>query len=256
MSSAVHEPLFHRVTGHGPPVAFLCGAPAPWDALAALVPSIATTHTCIEIAVPGTEPSGRTLPVSVEESNERVERTLRHLGIADCALVGFSSGAYRSFAIATRGVVRATHLLSIAGVAWISPEDRAAFLGFAELTRSGAAFGSLAADRFLSHAFAAAHPAVVRDVTRWLDDTPREIQAAELTALIHGPDLRPALGALAAPVVARVGTHDLAAPVFRSEEIVAACPIATLELVEGAGHALIYEDLAGTQASLRRLLTR
>jgi 3-oxoadipate enol-lactonase len=237
-------------------VVFLTGSPAPWDALAAFAIPLAATHTCFEIAVPGTEPSGTTLPCSFEESIARIEHTLRHLGVESCAFVGFSSGAYRSFAVATRGIVRATHILSIAGLARISPEDAAAFRGFAQLARSGSTFGTLAAERFLAPGFAATHPEAVEAVTGWLNNTPRDVLAAELMALIDAPDLLPALGALRIPVVARVGTRDLAAPVAKSEAIAAACPSATLELVDGAGHALVYEDIAGTLASLRRMLNR
>lgn len=254
MTLSAHEPLFCRRTGQGPAVVFLTGSPAPWDALAVFARPLAATHTCVEIAVPGTEPSSRTMPVSVEESTARIEITLRRLGVESCALVGFSSGAYRAFAVATRGIVRATHILSIAGLARISPEDAAAFRGFAELTRSGATFGTLAADRFLSPGFAATHPEAVEAVTGWLNNTPRDVLAAELMALIDAPDLLPALAALRIPVVARVGTRDLASPVAKSEAIAAACPAATLEVVEDAGHALVYEDVAGTLASLQRLL--
>ena len=256
MTSTARDPLFHRRTGHGPPVVFVGGCPAPWDVFAALAGPLAATHTCIELAVPGTEPAGMTIPGSVEDSLERIERTLRHLGIDACAFVGFSSGAYRALAIATRGIVRATHVASLAGLARIAADDAAAFHGFAALVRSGAEFGSLAADRFLSPAFAAAHPEAVRAVTGWLAGTPREVLAAELMALTDAADLLPALGGLDIPIVARVGALDLAAPVSRSEAIVAACPDATLERVDGAGHALVYEDVAGTLASLQRLLAR
>jgi pimeloyl-ACP methyl ester carboxylesterase len=88
------RPLFHRKAGHGLPVVFLAGSPAPWDVLRGFAAALVATHTCIEIAVPGTEPAGATIPVSFDESTTQVEHTLRYLGLARCAFVGFSSGAY------------------------------------------------------------------------------------------------------------------------------------------------------------------
>lgn len=67
-------------------------------------------------------------------------------------------------------------------------------------------------------------------------------------------DLRPRLAELDVPILARVGTADLATPPALSEEIVEHAARGHLELVEGVGHALIHEDLEGTVASTRRAL--
>ena len=58
------------------------------------------------------------------------------------------------------------------------------------------------------------------------------------------------------PVLARVGALDVAAGPAASEAIVAAARGGTLEVVPGAGHALMYEDLEGTTASVVRALAR
>ena len=246
-----------RRSGRGLPVVFLGGTPTTWDVLADVARAIAGTHEAIELSLPG---YGASAPLAgrytLEAAHAAVEQTLIEAGVRECALVGFSGGAYRALAIALRGAIRVTHLLSLAGLASLSAEEAAGFRGFAEALRAGAELKGIAAQRFLSPAFAAAHPEACVAVEGWLDAAPREVVAAELDAFAEAPDLTPALAGLRIPVAARVGTLDAAAPVQKSEAIVAACAGAALETVAGAGHALMFEDLAGTIASLRRLLAR
>ena len=56
-----------------------------------------------------------------------------------------------------------------------------------------------------------------------------------------------------ASVLARVGELDQATPPPKSEAIVKACKNARLEVVPGAGHALVLEDLDGVVGAARRL---
>jgi pimeloyl-ACP methyl ester carboxylesterase len=94
----------------------------------------------------------------------------------------------------------------------------------------------------------------VRAVEGWLDAAPSEVIAQDLEAFADAPDLVPSLSNLRIPVVARVGAADAATPVAKSEAIVRACPSASLQVVDGAGHALVYEDVEGTRAAIRAWL--
>ena len=251
------ENLSLRRTGRGRAVVFLGGCPTPWDVLSPIANALSTTHETIEVALPGYGASpllpGR---YTLTAAHEAIEGTLIRAGVCECALVGFSAGAYRALAIACRGVVRATHVLSIAGLASLSAEEATGFRGFAAAIRAGQDLKGLATQRFLSPAFATAHPEAGRAVEAWFGAAPGEVVASELEAFADAEDLSTALGALTAPVVARVGSVDAAVPPPKSEAIVRACASARLELVDGAGHALAYEDLGGTIEALRRLLAR
>lgn len=251
------QQLFARRTGRGFPVVFLGGCPTPWDVLAPIAAAITTTHEAIEVALPGYGAS-RALPerYTLPGALEAIEETLLAGGVRECAVVGFSGGAYRALALACNGRIRVTGVLSLAGLANLSSEERDGFRGFAAAVRAGQDLRALAAPRFLSAPFAAAHPEAVRSVEGWLEAAPREVIAAELDAFAEATDLTPSLGGLTIPVLARVGAADVAVPPPKSETIAGACPSGRFEIVPGAGHALVYEDLDGSVDALRRLLMR
>jgi pimeloyl-ACP methyl ester carboxylesterase len=249
--------LFLRRTGRGRPVVFLGGCPTPWDVLAPVAAAVSTTHEAIEVALPGygvSTPLGELY--SLDAAHEAVERTLIESGVRECALVGFSGGAYRALAIACRGKIRVTQVLCLSGLAGLTPAESEGFRGFAGALRAGVDLSSLATARFLAPAFAVAHPEAVVAVKGWLASATREMIAAELDAFATAPDLAEAVSALTMPIVARVGSVDAATPPTKSEAIVRACRSARIEVVDGAGHALMIEDLDGTIAALRGLLAR
>lgn len=237
---------------------FLGGCPTSWDVLSEVAGAIADTHEAIELALPG---YGQSPPLDGEytltAAHEAVEAALLGAGIDTCALVGFSGGAYRALAIALRGVVRVTHLLLLGGYTSITAEAAPTYRELARMVRAGEELWPTTLPVFLSGPFAAAHPEVVAEVKRWEHAAPSEVIAAEFQAFIAAEDLGASLGALRVPVAARVGSADVATPPALSEAIIRAChacPSARLEVVEGAGHAVMCEDPEGTTASLRRLL--
>jgi len=138
----------------------------------------------------------------------------------------------------------------------LAPAERDGFKQFAAALRQGVDLHGIAADRFLSPAFKATHPEAVRAVTSWLDASPPASLAAELEAFAAAPDLEAAVAALTIPVVARTGELDVACPPPKARAIVGAARKGALEIVPGAGHALMFEDLAGTTASVVRALAQ
>jgi pimeloyl-ACP methyl ester carboxylesterase len=243
-----------RRLGRGHPVVFLGGCPTPWDVLRPLAEAASLTHEAIELALPGYGDSPALTPYTVEAAGAAIEATLVAAGVHACALVGFSGGAYRALAIAVAGRLRVTGVYALAGFCGFGAAEVAGLRGLAELVRSGADLRPLAAARFLSAAFAARNPEAVAEVERWGTSTTSGVLAAELDAFAASRDLTERLRSLRLPVVARVGRADLASPPAKSGALVAACRGARLEVVPGAGHALVYEDLPGTVASLCRWL--
>ena len=101
----------------------------------------------------------------------------------------------------------------------------------------------------------AAQKAESRDwVASWLSVTPPAVLAGELEAFASSTDMLMMLGARRFRLVARVGALDTAVPVARSEEMVARTVDGHLQIVPGAGHALLFEDTAATHAAIRNAL--
>ena len=131
-----------------------------------------------------------------------------------------------------------------------SEELRRRYREYAQLARTPADLRSVVRHLYLPPAYAAAHPDILETVTDWVDACPRDVFARELDAVAEIDDLSSRLASLESPLIARVGTLDVAAPPEWSREIVDAVPHGRLELVEGCGHALLYEDRDATIASI------
>lgn len=218
------------------------------DLVEALVPQ----HRVIVPQLPGW---GESPPLAesqdFEVTDEALRQALRDAGVARAAIVGYSLGGWRAMEIAlSEGFdVSGVYLLSTF-TASPTPELRQMYRDYAELARSPADLRPAVRDLYLPPDYAAAHPDIHEQVTDWVYACPRDVFAQELDAVATLPDLAPRLPTLAAPVVARVGALDIAAPADWSRAIVDAVPNGRLELVEGCGHALLYEDREATISSI------
>jgi 3-oxoadipate enol-lactonase len=97
---------------------------------------------------------------------------------------------------------------------------------------------------------------MVEGVKSWLKAAPREVIAAELETFAGLDHLGPRLAGIRAPTLFRVGELDAATPPAISEALAREIPSARVEIVAGAGHALLLEDSAATIESLRSFLDR
>lgn len=192
-----------------------------------------------------------------EVTNEALRQALREAGVERAAIVGYSLGGWRALEIALSGAfdVSGVYLLSTF-TASPTPELRQLYRDYAELARSPADLRPAVRDLYLPPDYAAAHPDIHEEVTHWVYACPRDVFARELDAVATLPDLAPRLPTLTTPVVARVGALDIAAPADWSRAIVDAVPHGHLELVEGCGHVLLYEDRDATISSILDNLSR
>jgi pimeloyl-ACP methyl ester carboxylesterase len=251
--------MFIHEKGTGSALVLLHGAPGTVESFAPVVERFSPRFRVLVPALPGYRPTPPLQPYSLAGVQHALEDALLERGVREAAVVAFSAGVYRALALALSGRVRVTRLVLLGGFAGLSPEDRAAYRGFsdwvggmADLT--GAELREVACGRFLSPAYRAAHPEAEAEVRAWLEATAPAPFSDELRALAESEDLHPRLSEVQVPVVARVGTLDVAAPPAYSERLVAGVPHGRLERVEGAGHALLLEDREGTLASLARAL--
>lgn len=243
--------------GRGPAVVLLHGCPGTLTFLAPLVEALSPTRRVIAPELPG---YGASPPLEGPYSFDRVQALLEDLllarGVRECALVGHSAGAYRAIGLALGSTrVRATHLVTLGGLAGLDPEVRAAFRQFADLARQGFDFRPMWLGRMAAPGFAERFPQRVGEVMSWIDAAPRAVLAAELDALAGGADHRPRLGELAIPVTARVGEHDAATPPVCSEEIARGVRRGELQVVRGCGHALLHEDREATVRAVATALS-
>ena len=83
-----------------------------------------------------------------------------------------------------------------------------------------------------------------------------EIFARQIGALLHRPDARPHLGAIACPTLVMVGRQDSYSPLSVHQEIAAAIPGAELAVIENAGHMVMVEAPDAVTARLEDWMRR
>ncbi|MDP1828042.1 MAG: alpha/beta hydrolase [Archangium sp.] len=167
-------------------------------------------------------------------------------------LVGFSGGSWRALELALQPGVGPRGVVCLSGTASLELAERDGFRQFAQALRAGVDLRPLAGPRFLARK--AGDDSAVATVQGWLSACPPAALAAELEALAAQPDLVSRLKALDCPVLVRSGTLDQPCPPVKARAIAAACQRGSLELVEGAGHALLLEDSDETIASVTRFV--
>ena len=247
--------LHVREFGAGEPVMVLHGAPTRPGHLDRLAEALAPRYRVLVPDLPGYGQSEPVQPYRLEAVHERLEQYLREHGIERVRLVGFSGGGLHAVSLACRGRVRVTALFLLGAFANLTDEESRSTVEVANLVRSGIDLRPIAIGSMLSP-HGQTVPDHVAEVTTWATATTAAYLADELEAAARIADLRPSLTALGIPVVARVGSLDAACPVARSQRLVAVVPTASLEVVEGAGHALLLEGFEATLASVERLLAR
>lgn len=237
--------------GWGEPVVLLHGA-SPVSYFDELVEALVPHYRVLVPELPGwgTSPP---LPEgqAFEVTNRALCEELRQAGVDHAAIVGYSLGGWRALELAVSGAfdVTCVYLLSTF-TASPAPELREVYRGYADLARSKADLRPAVRDLYLPPDYAAAHPDIHDQVTDWVHACPRDVFARELDAVAEITDLAPRLSSITCPVVARVGSLDIAAPADWSKAIIDKVPHGRLELVEGCGHALLYEDTDATIASI------
>lgn len=241
--------------GTGPAVVLLHGAPMTRAYFAALSERLSRRFRVVLVDLPGYGRSAESLPYDLDESHRMLEDALEAHGVRDAAFIGASGGSYRSFAIATRGRIRVRGIAALGGLADVTPDEAAPLHGYAVILRSEAPVEPVLEQVMLTDLTRRSSVAVA-DVLAWGAATSRENLAQELEAFARAPNLLAAVAALEIPILLRVGDADRSTPPERSHRIAAIAKDATVEIVPGAGHALLWDDFEGTAASVDRHLER
>jgi len=242
--------LAHRVDGQGEPLLLLNGGMmsiASWEAIAGPLAARFRVVRCDfrgQLLSPG-QPHGE-----LEGHAADVAALLDALGIARAAVIGTSFGAEVALLLAATRPERVAALVAatatdvatpqlgsgggVLGAAWRAAGrggDRREALALAELLFYSPAFRASHRDALdLRGAQAEALPPA------WF------ASAAGLLAALENLDLRRYLGGIACPTLVLAAGLDRVMPPERSRALAAAIPGASLEVVEGSGHALVVEQ--------------
>lgn len=239
--------LHLRITGSGPPVLLLHGAPSSVEDFRPVVEALGRRHRFLWPDLPG---YGLSEPVDGRTTVSRVQTILEDavlsLGIKELAIVAFSFGAYRALSLALNGRLRVTELVLLSPLASVNAQEAEALRNNAAIFRAHQTFADdglrgAFADRMLSPE-ARGQELAVKQVTAWLDLTKPSLLADEWDAMADARDLLPHVGLLRARVTLRHGAADGFFSPQQSEELAKRIKGSRLQRVPEVGHALLVED--------------
>lgn len=248
--------MFVEVCGAGPNVVLLNGTPAPATHLDPLARTLASRYRCLVPHLPGYGNSSFCHGVyELSAVGDELALDLAALGTTRAVFVGFSGGAYRALDLALRAPALVSGVITLSGLAGFEADERSAYRGMARVLRE---HGAAALEPTVAKVFASDQlpPGKSAQLGKWVYATPAASLARELDAFADAPDLTPKLRDLSCPVLARAGTADRALPYTKSQAIVCAVARGTLQLVPGAGHALLEEDFAATAEAVKAFLAQ
>lgn len=156
-------------------------------------------------------------------------------GVGRAHLVGLSIGGMASMWAAAHAPHRVASLTLCCTSANVGPELAAAYADRAATVRArgSGAVAEAAVSRWLTPAFAAAHPDEVERLEAMVATTPAEGYAASCDALAS-MDLEEELRSITAPTLVVSGAQDLALPPEHGRRIADAIPGAAFALVDAA----------------------
>ena len=154
------------------------------------------------------------------------------------ALIGLSMGGYVAFEILRRAPERVTRLALLDTQARADTDEaKARRRGLMELAQKGEFKG--VTPRLLPlfvHPDALGDPQIVATVQGMAESTGKDGFLRQQTAIMHRPDSRPGLRAIACPTLILAGREDQLTPVALQLEMAQLIPDATLVLLPRCGH--------------------
>lgn len=181
-------------------------------------------------------------PYAISDLGSDVVALLDSLGIERASYVGLSIGGMVGMWLAAHAPRRISRLAVLCTSAHLPPEDawrdRAATVLEA---RSTAPIADAVLERWLTPAWAAAHPDELAALRRMLLGTPAGGYAA-CCAAIGAMDLRPELPAITAPTLVVTAAQDRSTPPIHGQRIAAAIAGAHHKALDPAAHLVSVEQ--------------
>jgi 3-oxoadipate enol-lactonase len=183
-------------------------------------------------------------PYAIDDLGADVLALMDHLGLQRVAYAGISLGGMAGLWLAAHAPQRVDGLVICCSSA--RPGRPAAWAERAATVRAARSTAPVAdgiVSRWLTPAFAAGHPGVVRELRDMLLASPPDGYAA-CCEVLAGLDLRDELAAVTAPTLVVAGADDLALPPDHGRAIADGVPGARFRLLPGAAHLPTAESPA------------
>lgn len=174
-------------------------------------------------------------PYSLDDLGADALALLDRLDVRRASVCGLSLGGMIGMWLASRGPERVDRLVLCCTSALLGPPSAWADRARTVLTSGTGAVADAVVARWLTPAYAAAHPRVVGALRTMVAATPA-VGYAACCGVIERLDLRPSLAAISAPTLVIAGAGDPATPPAHGEAIAAGIPGASLSVVADAAH--------------------
>lgn len=204
-----------------------------WDGQ---VPSLAAGHRVVRFDLRGHGRSPASPgPYEIADVGQDILALLDELAIDEADLLGISIGGMGALWVAAHAPERVRRLVVCATSARLGPSEGWAARA-ALVRRSGmAAVADAVAARWVTPAYAAAHPERLAELRAMVAATDPEAYAAWCGA-IERMDLRPDLGLIRAPTLVIAGGEDPAIPMDDIADLGAGIGLARIAIIAGGAH--------------------
>ncbi|GIJ49434.1 3-oxoadipate enol-lactonase [Virgisporangium aliadipatigenens] len=189
-------------------------------------------------------------PYSLDRLGEELLLLLEKVGAARVSYAGLSLGGMVGMWLAAHHPDRVERLALLCTAAFLPPA--AGWLERARLVRAEGtgAVAPTVVSRWLTPAYASAHPDEVRRLQEMIASTPPEGYAGCCEA-IAAMDLRPVIGRISAPTLVIAGQEDPATPPEHARAIASSIPGARFASIPDAAHLASHEQAATVNHLLR-----
>jgi len=183
--------------------------------------------------------------------------------VLDCtdgtfSLAGLSMGGYVAMEVMRRAPERVERLALLDTGARADTEEqtirRRDLIGLADRGEFKAVSPKLLP--LFVHSDRLADKAMVDAISKMADSVGKDAFLRQQQAIMHRPDSRPGLAAIACPTLVVCGREDVLTPPELSEEIAGLVPGADFVLIEGCGHLSTMERPDDVNAALRSWMSR
>lgn len=242
--------IHYSVTGNGPNVVLLHGLGSGSRDWEPQITALAPRYRVLAIDLPGHGHSQRwpdERPYSIARFADDLKSVMEHVGMLTAHIVGFSMGGAVAFQLAT------THAGCVHSLTIVNSAPSFIFKGIARATlwqRIGLIhlLGMSALGKVLATRLFPENPELQREFTRSFRGNDKKSYLATMRAL-DGWDVRQSLPDITCPTLIVASNRDYT-PVKHKRAYALAIPNATLEIIEGAHHAVPLEKADVFNATL------
>lgn len=251
--------IAHRLDGQGEAVLLLNGGLmtfAAWEPIAA---ALAERFQVVRCDLRGQLLSPGEPEPSLEAHVRDVIELLDSLRLEKVHVAGTSYGGFVALRLASMHPERVLSLAVLASSDRILPETWESTMELREIARAAAAGGD--GGKILEFILPSTYTPEFRQAQatslafhrQWVASLPVVwfLGVAAILSSLEGLDLTPHLGSIRAPAMIVAGERDEMFPPERSRALAAAIPGARLEIVPGAPHGLVVENVGETIRLLR-----